>query len=88
MIPPNEISEKGKRLYETKFQREFETTYPGKYLAIDVTTEVPYVADSPELALETAQQANPKGFFYVVRLGASGVYRVGYTKSANFGWNL
>ena len=60
---PDEISKKGEKLYREKYQREYEITSPGKYLAIDITTELPYIADTPEAALETAISTNPQGFF-------------------------
>jgi len=88
MIPPNEITEKGKRLYQERFQKEYEAASPGKYLAIDVTSEQAFVADAPETALEMAQKANPNGFFYLVRIGAQGVVRVGYIQRHANQWQL
>ncbi len=88
MITPDEISATGERLYKERFQREYEVTHIGRFLAIDVTTEHAFVADTADGALQAAYQTNPKGFFYLVRIGAPGVYRVGYTQSSGRGRNF
>lgn len=77
---PNSIAEKGEALYREKFQAEYEIKYPGKFLAIDVNSAIPYVADTPEQAVEALLQANPNAYYHVVRIGAPGVYRVGYAQ--------
>jgi hypothetical protein len=90
MPAPEEIAAKGERLYKERFQAQYELAHPGKFLAIDIMTEPPqaYLANTPEAALEQAQKTNPKGFFHVVRIGAPGVYRVGYTRGVSGGWRL
>jgi len=87
---PEEIAAKGQKIYNERFQALYGLTHAGKFLAIDVTVEPPqaYVADTPEAALEGAQRANPHGFFYVVKIGAPGVYRVGYTRGSLREWQL
>lgn len=77
---PNSIAEKGETLYREKFQTEYEQKYPGKYLAIDVNTGKPYVADTPEQAVENLLKESPSAYYHVVRVGSSGVYRVGYAQ--------
>ena len=77
---PNSIAEKGEALYREKFQAEYEIKFPGKYLAIDVNTATPYVADTPEQAVEALLKASPNAHYHLVRIGASGVYRVGYAQ--------
>jgi hypothetical protein len=85
---PNAIAEKGEALYREKFQAEYEAKYPGKYLAIDVNAAVAYVADTPEQAVEALLKANPNAYYHVVRIGASGVYRVGYAQHEQREWFL
>ena len=85
---PNSIAEKGEALYREKFQDEYEAKYPGKYLAIDVNSALPYVADTPEKAVEALLEANPNAYYHVVRIGASGVYRVGYAQHEHREWCL
>jgi hypothetical protein len=85
---PNSIAEKGEALYRDKFQTEYEIKYPGKFLAIDVNTAIPYVADTPEQAVEALLKANSKAYYHVVRIGAPGVYRVGYAQHSQSEWYL
>jgi hypothetical protein len=85
---PNSIAEKGEAIYREKFQEEYERKYPGKFLAIDVTTATPYVADTPEKAVEQLLQANPRAYYHVIRVGSPGVYRVGYTQHESREWHL
>ena len=79
---PQGISEKGEALYREKFQAEYEQLHPGKYLAIDVSTGAGFLGDTPEKAIVALLATNPNAFYHVVRIGASGVYRVGYTQEA------
>lgn len=84
VMTPQEIADKGEALYKQRFQAEYEERHLGKYLAIDITSEEAFVADSPEQAIEAAQRKNPNGFFHLVKVGSPGVYRVGYTRHYNF----
>ncbi len=86
----SEVALKGDKIYKERYQRDYELKYHGKFLAIDVTSEdgKAFLADSPEAALKTAEKDNPKGFFYLLRIGAPGVYRVGYTQGKPSGWQL
>ena len=80
---PQGISETGEALYREKFQAEYEQAHPGKYLAIDVTSSEGFLGDTPEKAIESLLNKNPKAFYHVIRIGASGVYRVGYSQEAS-----
>lgn len=77
---PQEAADKGTAIYKAKYQTAYEAEHPGKYVAIDITTEKAWVADTPEEALTNAQKANPAGFFHLIRIGSAGVFRVGYTQ--------
>jgi hypothetical protein len=85
---PNSIAEKGEALYRDKFQSEYEAKFPGKYLAIDVNSAQPYIADSPEEAVESLLRSNPNAYYHVIRIGAPGVYRVGYAQHQQREWYL
>ncbi len=82
---PQEIAEKGEALYKNRFRAEYEE-HEGRFLAIDVTLEEAFVADTPEGALEAAQRKNPQGFFHLVKIGSLGVYRVGYANHRALDW--
>ena len=83
---PQVIAEKGERIYRNKFQKEYEEKYPGKFLAIDINSEQGFIADTPEEAIEKAQAANPSGPFHLIKIGAAGVFRVGYSSGAHGDW--
>lgn len=80
---PQEIAQQGERLYQERFRVDYEKKYPGKYLALDITSEEAILADTPEGALAAAEKKNPQGFFHIVKIGSPGVYRVGYTNHDN-----
>jgi len=83
---PKEAAERGERIYNTKYKDAFENEHYGKFVAIDVTTEKAYVADSAESAFELGRNANPKGVFHLVKVGSTGAFRVSYTSNANLDW--
>lgn len=83
---PQAIAEKGERIYKNRFQKEYEEKYRGKFLAIDINSEQAFMAETPEEAIEKAQTANPSGPFHLIKIGASGVYRVGYSSEAHGDW--
>jgi hypothetical protein len=85
---PNSIAEKGETIYREKYQAEYEAKYPGKYLAIDVNSAKPFVADTPESAVESLLRENPSAYYHVMRIGAPGVYRVGYAQHQHHAWQL
>ena len=80
-LTPQEISDRGDAIYKGKFQSLYEKQHHGKFLAIDVTTQEGYLADSPEEALKIAQSQNINGYFHLVKIGSAGVFRVSFSRS-------
>ena len=87
-LSPQLLADKGQALYKDKFQSEYEAKYPGKFVAIDTSSGEAFLADSPEQAFAAAQAKNPEGFFYLVKVGSPGVYRIGHTQNINRDWIL
>ena len=83
---PQEAANKGMAIYREKYQQAYEREHPGKFVAIDITTGDAWVADTPEAALEMAQRAHVDGFFHLIKIGAPGVFRVGYTQHSAREW--
>jgi hypothetical protein len=83
---PKQLAEKGETIYRTKYQQEYERLYIGKYVAIDLSTEKAYVANTPEGAVELLQKENPKGFFHLIKVGSPGVFKVGYSYHNERDW--
>lgn len=83
---PKALAERGEQIYREKYKDAFESEHPSKFVAIDVTTEKPYIADSPIEALEAARKDAPKGLFHLVKVGSRGAFRVSYTNNAAMDW--
>lgn len=83
---PQVLAQKGEDIYNKKFRKEYEEKYQGKFVAIDITTEKPFLADTPEEALQKAQIESPDGFYHLLKVGSTGVYRLGYTSSTSGDW--
>lgn len=78
---PKTIADRGSQIYSTKYQKEYEEKYSGRYAAIDIQSEEAFVAATPEEALRTAQNRHPNSMFHLIKIGAPGVFRVGYSSS-------
>jgi hypothetical protein len=78
---PQEIAAKGEKIYAEKFARSYERKHRGKFVAVDIDSKRAFVGDSPEQALEKAQERNPSGCFHLIRVGFAGLYRVAHIMS-------
>jgi len=85
---PTEIAQRGEKIYDEKYRKEYEKKHHGRFVAIDVKSEAIYVADTPEAALEDGRKKSPSGVFYLMRVGFPGVFRVGYTSTESHGDRL
>ena len=72
---PKQLAEKGYAIYKQKYRQEYEQLYPSKFVAIDLSTEKAYVADTPEGAVELLQKENPQAVFHLIKVGAQEVFR-------------
>ena len=73
-LPPSAIAELGQRIYDTRYRAEMEAHQHGRYVAINVRTELATAGDTPEQALEEGRRADPNGLFHLVRVGFPSVY--------------
>jgi hypothetical protein len=64
-----EIVAKGLGIYDARYRAEFEQRHHGKFAAVDINSEVVYLADLPESALSKARACSPEGVFYLLRVG-------------------
>jgi hypothetical protein len=74
-LSAREIVAKGLDIYERKYRAEFEHQHNGAFAAIDINSEVVYLADLPENALSKARAASPEGLFFLLRVGSPGAFR-------------
>lgn len=83
---PMRLREKGEEIYKQKYQAEYERLYPGRYVAIDISSEKAFVSDTPEEAIRKVQESNPDSFFHLIKVGSSGVLKVGYSVGDERDW--
>ena len=74
-LTAREIAERGTMIYERKYRADYEPKWRGRFVAIDINTELAYVADFPEQALDIARVEAPHGIFFLVRIGSRGAYK-------------
>jgi len=82
---PKAIAELGEKIYSDRYKDEYERDHPGKFVAIDVTTQKAYVGDTPEGVLNVAREDSPHGIFHLIQVGFSGAFRVSYTNNDDAG---
>jgi hypothetical protein len=78
---PASIVLRGEQIYRDKYQAEMERDHPGKFIAIDVTTEKAFLGDSSAEAVQKALQESPHGPTHLMKIGARAAFRVGYTSN-------
>jgi hypothetical protein len=83
---PRAVAERGERIYQEKFRKDFEANYLGKFVVIDVLTEMAYLGDTPEAAYESARKDAPRGIFHLLKVGELGAFRVSYSSHADLDW--
>ena len=84
---PQTIAEKGEQIYREKYQAEYEQKFLNKFVAINITSGKAIVADSPTGAILAAQKGEHAGGpFHIIKIGSSGVYRVGYSAGGRHDW--
>ena len=74
------VAERGEKIYRERYKAEYEHSYPDKYVVIDLDGEQAFVADTPEGALRLAVSSLPDGQFHLIKIGASAVFKVGYSR--------
>jgi len=83
LTTPKAIAELGEKIYRDRYKEPYERDHPGKFVAIDVTTQKAYIDQTPEAVLEAARKDSPEGLFHLIQVGFPGAFRVSYTTHAN-----
>ena len=76
-----DIAQRGEAIYREKYQREFEKSQNGKFVAINVNTEETTVSDTAEDAIRMALEKDPSGLFHLVRVGYKAAFEAGWYMS-------
>lgn len=83
---PKDIAEAGESIYKEKYRDDYEEKYPAQFVAIDVETKGAFVDILPEKAMEKGRKVNPVGLFHLMKIGASGAFRMSYVSDARSDW--
>jgi len=83
---PRSVADAGERIYKERYQEEFERTHLGQFVAIDVLSEKPYVAETPDEALEKARNISPHGIFHLIKIGSTGAFQVSHSLNVRRDW--
>lgn len=81
-----EISRRGKELYERRIRADVESGHAGKFLVVDVTTGEYEVADDDMTASDRAMEKNPDAVLYGIRIGEPAAYRLGGAHPPSGSW--
>jgi hypothetical protein len=75
---PEETARRGQSIYEHSLRAQLEPQQQGRVVAIDVTTEAYEVADDVLSACQALLARLPEAEIWVVRIGRSAVYHLGW----------
>jgi hypothetical protein len=76
------ISSEGSKIYADK-KDEYEPSYNGQFLAIDIDSKEVYLADDGAEAVELARKAHPDKVFYLVKIGFETAETVAHSFAMN-----
>lgn len=87
-LPPEQIAERGQKLYEEKLKAVLEPTQKGKFAAIEAESGDYFLADTLLEVLQKAKEKYPDRILHTVRVGYEGVFKMGsYSgKGFSYGW--
>ena len=80
------FADRGDAIYREKYQKEFEANHLGKFVAIDLATAEAYIGDSPEEALDLAEEKAPSGFFHLIKVGARAAFYMRRSSHVHLDW--
>ncbi|MBA2714372.1 MAG: hypothetical protein H0U55_12570 [Rubrobacteraceae bacterium] len=73
-----EIARRGREIYAQDIRSEkFDREHDGEFLVVDVTTGEYELGPDEAEAFGQAEDKNPKGLFYLMRVGYRAAHRIG-----------
>jgi hypothetical protein len=76
-----QIAERGEAIYKEKYAKKLEAAEPGKFVAINITSEEATISETAEAAVRLAMEKDPSGFFHLIRIGKEGAIEAGWYMS-------
>lgn len=83
---PDQIAERGQKLYEEKLKAILEPAQKGKFVAIEVESGDYFLADTLLEALQKGKEKYPDRLLHTVRVGYEGVFKMGSYASKGFSY--
>ncbi len=74
---PDEIVQRGEKIYNEKYREEYEGKYRDSFVVIDIETAKIYRSRTPEKAFVTARTNAPGGIFCLLKVGSPNAFRMG-----------
>ncbi|MCG3119460.1 MAG: hypothetical protein ALAOOOJD_01869 [bacterium] len=71
----DDFVQRAKRIYQERYQAEFEKLYKDKFVAIEVDSGDHFIGDSKMEAYQKAIVKYPGKFFHFILIGHKGVYK-------------
>lgn len=73
----DEISRRGREIYERGIRAEVESGHDGEFLVVDVATGGYEVGEDDDEVFDRAEAKNPEGLFHLMRVGRAAAHRIG-----------
>ncbi len=77
-LKAEEIARRGREIYERDIRsEEFDREHRGEFLVVDVTSGEHELDPNEAEAFDRAEDKNPEGLFYLMRVGYRAAHRIG-----------
>jgi hypothetical protein len=80
-----EVSRRGRELYERRIRAQVEPEHEGRFLVVDVESGKYALADDELEAFDRASAQTPEGVLYLIRVGQPAAHRIGAGRQPS-GW--
>lgn len=77
VLTKDEVAYRGRKIYERDIRTEVERKHEGEFLVVDVVTGYYAVGKDQDEVFDRAEKNNPKGLFYLMRVGHPAAHRIG-----------
>ena len=77
-LSAEEVARRGEEIYDQDIRDRAETEHTGEFLVIDVFTGNYELSPNEAEAFNRADERNPDGLFYLMRVGSRAAHRIGH----------
>lgn len=76
-LTKDQVAYRGREIYERDIRAEVEREHEGEFLVVDVGTGYYAVGEDQDEVFDRAEENNPEGLFYLMRVGHPAAHRIG-----------